>query len=205
MDDDLAMPAAVRRVVDRMSDADWRSLTVQLGRYTLHKSRRFYWRTGRSGQLPSGEMTESIVSKALVLWMSGRRRWNAGEYEDLDGFLKGVIDSLLSHSANGHDNRGFVADASAAAALRATPETELLDQERTAEADRTLAEIVRQSDGDAVVLDIIGAIRNGAATRREIVAVTGRPAPDIDNGFKRLRRTGAAVARNQSHDSQRSK
>src|SRR6187402_2522340 len=101
------IPSDVRRVADRMSDDDWHSLILQLGRYALHKSRRFYWRTGNSGELPCGEVTESIVSKALVLWLTGRRRWNRSEYGDLRGFLQGVIDSLLSHFANGYDNRKF--------------------------------------------------------------------------------------------------
>src|SRR4026207_1069965 len=68
--DEEHMPPEVRRVVDRMSDRDWQSLIVQLGRYTVQKSRRFYWRTGSSGELPCGEMTESIVSKAVVLWLA---------------------------------------------------------------------------------------------------------------------------------------
>jgi hypothetical protein len=87
----------VRRIVESLSDLEWKLLTVQLGRYALFKSRRFYWRTGNSGELPYGEVTESIVSKAFCLWLSGRRRWNRSEYADLESFLKGVIDSLLSH------------------------------------------------------------------------------------------------------------
>jgi hypothetical protein len=43
----------VRDIADRMSERDWQSLTVQLGRYALQKSRRFYWRTGSSGELPT--------------------------------------------------------------------------------------------------------------------------------------------------------
>ena len=47
------------------------------------------------------------MSKALLLWMGGQRRWNRSEYADLQTFLMGVIDSLLSHSANGFDNRSI--------------------------------------------------------------------------------------------------
>lgn len=182
-----------------MSDREWNGLILDLGRYASYKSRRFYWRTGRSGELPSGEAPESIVSKALVLWLTGRRRWSTSEYPDLQAFLQGVIDSLLSHSASGYDNRNFeprsanfeVPDDSPAA----TPEGELLAKERAAQADRTLAEITRQSQHDAVAVEILDAIRQGAATRRDIVAATGRPAGVIDNGLKRLRRVGASVAR----------
>ena len=90
-----------------MSDEDWQRLALQLGRYALQRSRRFYWRTGSGGELPYGEVTESLVSKALLLWMGGQRRWNRSEYADLQTFLMGVIDSLLSHSANGFDNRSI--------------------------------------------------------------------------------------------------
>src|SRR5579872_6091832 len=115
------MPPDVRRVVDGMSDREWRRLILELGRYALHKSRRFYWRTGHSGELPYGEVTESIVSKACVLWLSGRRRWNRTEYADLDSFLKATIDSLLSHSARGFDNRGISSGDDDVAAAGVTP------------------------------------------------------------------------------------
>ncbi len=177
-----------------MSDADWRRLAIQLGRYALQKSRRFYWRTGTSGELPSGEAPESLVSKALVLWLTGRRRWKRAEYGDLQSFLMGVIDSLLSHAANGFDNRGLEADAGPDRGWHATPETELLDKERAQRADRLVARIIDHARDDRIALDIIEAMRNGAATRRDIVHVTGRSADEIDNGLKRLRRAGARLA-----------
>jgi hypothetical protein len=188
------IPPDVQQVIDRTSDRDWDALILQLGRYALQKGRRFYWRTGRTGELPCGEVTESLVSKALLLWMSGRRRWNRDEYADLRGFLQGVVDSLLSHSATGSDNRAVISDEAPDRSAQATPESELLEKERASEMDQMLAEIVRQSQSDTVALDIIDAIHNGAITRRDIVMVTGRSARDIDNGLKRLRRVGAAVA-----------
>jgi hypothetical protein len=188
------IPPDVQQVIDRVSDRDWETLILQLGRYALQKGRRFYWRTGRAGELPCGEVTESLVSKALLLWMSGRRRWNRDEYADLRGFLQGVIDSLLSHSATGSDNRTVTSDEAPVQSVRMTPESELLEKERASEMDQMLAEIVRRSQSDIVALDIIDAIHNGATTRRDIVMVTGRSARDIDNGLKRLRRVGAAVA-----------
>jgi hypothetical protein len=192
------MPSDVRREVDRLSDGEWRALTLQLGRYALQKSRRFYWRTGNAGELPYGEMTESIVSKALLLWMSGRRRWNRSEYSDLETFLKAAIDSLLSHSAHGFDNRRIGAGDDPVRVNRATPESDLLERERVTEHDRLLAEIVRQSSEDGIALEIVEAIRQGAGTRRAIAAATGRPAEVIDNGLKRIRRLGTTIARSRS-------
>ena len=195
VDDHNPVPRDVQRVVDRMSDRDWQSLTLQLGRYALQKSRRFYWRTGSSGELPDGEVTESLVSKAVLLWMTGRRRWNRSESGDLQGFLQGVIDSLLSHSANGHDNRGLPSteDEALHPVVRATQEVELLQRERAAEAEQILTDIVAHARQDSVVIEIIDAMRNGAATRRAIVSATGRSADAIDNGLKRLRRLAANV------------
>lgn len=187
----------VRRIVESLSDLEWKSLTLQLGRYALFKSRRFYWRTGNSGELPYGEVTESIVSKAFCLWLSGRRRWNRAEYADLESFLKGVIDSLLSHSSNSSDNRRVDSTGMPAHVSHATPESELLEKERLNEADHTMAEIIRRSQDDAIVLEIIEAIRSGAVTRREIVSATRRTAEAVDNGLKRLRRLGTQVARNR--------
>jgi hypothetical protein len=210
--DEDRLPADVRGVVDRMSDRDWQSLTLQLGRYAVQKSRRFYWRTGSSGELPYGEMTESIVSKAYFLWLTGRRRWNPVEYQDLKEFLKGVIDSLLSHSANGYDNRRVekieTSDSdqpnpSAVHVARDTPESALIDRERATEADEMLAEIVRQLEHDLVVLEIIAAMRNGAVTRRDIVKATGRSPDVIDNGLKRLRRAGSSLAQRKTQGKSR--
>jgi hypothetical protein len=189
------VPPDVRHALRQMSESDWDSLALRLGRYALHRSRRFYWRTGNSGELPCGEMTESIVSKAVHLWLSGRRKWNRGEYADLEAFLRGVIDSLLSHFANGSDNRRLGSTHDSNAIAEATPETDLLEKERLYESDAILAEIIRLSQDDPVVTEIIETMRNGAVTRREIVQVTGRSADVIDNGFKRLRRVAANVVR----------
>lgn len=181
-----------------MSDRDWERLILELGRYAVFKSRRFYWRTGRSGELPAGEMAESIVSKAILLWLTGRRRWNPDEYADLAGFLKGAIDSLLSHTALGSDNRKVDVRPSLLEADRAsaadTPESDLLAREQAAATERTLAEVITQSREDPVAMSIIEAVRSGALTRRDIVRSTGHPAGVIDNGLKRLRRIGATVA-----------
>jgi hypothetical protein len=195
------IPRDVQQVVDRMSDRDWDSLSVQLGRYALHRSRRFYWRTGRTGELPAGEVTESLVSKAYLLWLTGRRRWHPGEYDGLQKFLEGVIDSLLSHSANGFDNRRFASDDEAQGVAPATPETDLLERERLARADETLAVVVRQAQADPVALAVVAAMRNGAATRRDIARATGQPAIAVDNALKRLQRIAANVARGKEHRS----
>lgn len=188
------VPADVQRVADALSDAEWQRLAIQLGRYALQRSRRFYWRTGTAGELPYGEVTESLVSKAFILWLTGRRRWNRAEYNDLQSFLMGVIDSLLSHAAGGFDNRRLAADAGQVAVLHSTPETDLLDKERSDAADRMVADLLSRTQDDAIAGQIIDAMRHGASTRRDIVKATGRTAEEIDNGLKRLRRTGARIA-----------
>ena len=187
-----------QRLAAGLSDREWQRLIVQLGRYAFQRSRRFYWRTGAAGELPAGEVTESIVSKAVLLWLSGRRRWNHDEYADLQSFLQGAIDSLLSHAADGFENRRFDARSpdpdDRRWLVRATPETELLDRERAREADEILSEILHRAQGDEVAVAIAEAMRRGAATRRDLIAATGRSADAVDNGLKRLRRLGAAVA-----------
>ncbi|HXT68108.1 MAG TPA: hypothetical protein VN700_00015 [Vicinamibacterales bacterium] len=201
MSDELTAASGPQDVVSRLSDGEWHRLIVQLGRYAVQKSRRFYWRTGSGGELPDGEVTQSIVSKAIVLWLDGRRRWNRAEYGDLESFLMGVIDSLLSHAAGGADNRHIRPHEPGADYVQGspTPESALLAHERATEADAILGEITRQSHGDTVVIEIIDAIRKGAATRREIAAATRRTVDVIDNGLKRLRRTGTSVARSRAH------
>src|SRR5262245_58315631 len=145
-------------------------------------------------------MTESIVSKAFYLWLTGRRKWNPAEYSDLQSFLKGIVDSLLSHAANSHDNRLIESVDIPLHVSQGNPESELLEKERSAESEYAVREIVHQAQHDAVALVVINAIRAGAVTRREIVEATGRPVPDIDNALKRLRRIGAQIVRSRKDE-----
>ena len=129
--------------------------------------------------------------------MTGRRRWNRSEDGDLQGFLKGVIDSLLSHSANGHDNRGITGRRRVASGRQGTTGNRLAPEGARGEAEQTLSHIVAEAQQDTVVIEIIEAMRNGAATRRAIVSATGRSADAIDNGLKRLRRLAGTSHRNR--------
>ena len=83
----------------------------------------------------------------------------------------------------------------------ATPESDLLERERLAQADQTLAVVVRQAQADPVALAVVAAMRNGAATRRDIARATGQPAIAVDNALKRLRRIAANVVQGKEHKS----
>jgi hypothetical protein len=105
------------------------------------------------------------------------------------------VDSLLSHFANSSDNRRTSSTDIPLPVFEETPERELLEKERSSEADQILSEIILRSQDDTVVLEIIESMRNGALTRREIVQATHRPIDVVDNALKRLRRLGANVVR----------
>jgi len=93
-----------RAALAQLSDDALQTLILELGRYALSVSRRLYWRTGNAVDLPRGETVDSIVSKALTKVLTGERRWNPQTAPDLQKYLMGVIDSLLSHLAQHNDN-----------------------------------------------------------------------------------------------------
>jgi hypothetical protein len=80
----------------RLSDDELQRLILELGRYALSVSRKLYWRTGDTAELPRGETVDSIVSLAFTKVLSGQRRWDPQQNPDIKTYFMDVIDSLGS-------------------------------------------------------------------------------------------------------------
>jgi hypothetical protein len=197
-----------RAALAQLSDDALQTLILELGRYALSVSSRLYWRTGNAIDLPRGETVDSIVSKALTQVLSGERRWNPQTAPDLQKYLMGVIDSLLSHLAQHKDNTTLRAVPGAGAhpddgrevVLRPTPgatawhqepqdpESVLLQHEQTAYEDRVLQHLLDVSQDDPLVTQIIQAMRDGHDKPGEVATALGRSVSDVYNAMKRLDR-----------------
>ena len=206
------MSQEARAALAQLSDDALQTLILELGRYALSVSSRLYWRTGNAVDLPRGETVDSIVSKALTQVLSGERRWNPQTAPDLQKYLMGVIDSLLSHLAQHKDNTTLRAvprlGDDSEALLRPIPgatawhqepqdpESVLLQHEQTAYEDRVLQHLLDVSQDDPLVTQIIRAMRDGHDKPGEVATALGLPASDVYNAMKRLDRKMMHVRQN---------
>jgi hypothetical protein len=205
-----------RAALAQLSDDALQTLILELGRYALSVSSRLSWRTGNAVDLPRGETVDSIVSKALTKVLTGERRWNPQTAPDLQKYLMGVIDSLLSHLAQHQDNtmlravprRDARPNDGSEALLRPTPgatawhqepqdpESVLLQHEQTAYEDRVLQHLLDVSQDDPLVTQIIQAMWDGHDKPSEVATALGLPVSDVYNAIKRLDRKMMRVRQN---------
>jgi hypothetical protein len=92
-----------------MAESNWKQLspdelediTVRLTNYAAWKVKRLNWQTDSSESLPTGIEPTDLASEAIMKLWSGQRRWNPQnpewELRHLLTWLKGVVDSLVSH------------------------------------------------------------------------------------------------------------
>jgi len=83
---------------------DWREIGVRLAGYAAFRARNLAWRTGTSDSLAKGLMPDDIAAQAILSVISGERCWDP-DRGPLMPFLRRVVDSLLNHLAESHDNR----------------------------------------------------------------------------------------------------
>ncbi|NKB80965.1 MAG: hypothetical protein GKS05_03530 [Nitrospirales bacterium] len=83
----------------------WDEHVQRLALYAFRKCARLYWHGMRNGSQPSGQEAEDFAMKAIKKVYSGERQWNYNADPDLFHYLKSVVDSLISASVSGWDNR----------------------------------------------------------------------------------------------------
>jgi hypothetical protein len=209
----------VRRLVepdvqDRMAGEDWERITLLLVDYALFKVRRLKWRTGDQESLPEGKTAEDLAYEAIEKVLSGARKWDPATCPELVGYLKGVVDSLVSHLVISEEHRR----------VRRMPQTEegqeveelltlakpgaetaehlvtiQIDPEaQTAgkmEAERFVGEIFEGIAGDKELEMVMDALLRGNVKPREIAAETGIDVERIYKLREKLDRTVRHVER----------
>jgi len=92
--------------IEELLHIDWRETGIKLAGYAAFRARNLGWRTGSGAELAKGLMPDDIAAQAILSVVSGERKWDP-ERGPLLPYLKLIVDSLLSHLAESHDNRNI--------------------------------------------------------------------------------------------------
>lgn len=179
-------------VQERLAGADWDRISLRLVDYALFKVRRLKWRTGDRESLPEGKTAEDLACEAIEKVLSGDRRWDPDACPDLVEYLKGVVDSLVSHLVISEEHRRVrrmpqteegqeveellkLANPGAATAkhlvtAQIDPETQTIGK---MEAERFVGEIFEEIAEDKELELVMDALLRGNVKAREIAAETG--------------------------------
>lgn len=195
--------------ISEISDEQWQQIILDLGGYAVSVSRRLRWRTKNPIELPCGETVDSIVSQALEKVFSGDREWDPKQDPDIKRYLMGVVDSLLNHLAESKDNALLTptpkpdsADAPAwergssqrdpttdwLVPARHSPETVMLEKERTRLENRALELLIDECSDDQLLLKVLEAKMDGHDKPAEIAKAVGISIQEMYNATKRLDR-----------------
>jgi len=176
-----------------LADADWADIGIRLTAYASWKARTLRWRLGRE-PLPPGRTAEDVAADAIVKVLSGERAWEP-QRGPLLAYLRGVVDSLISHAVE-----------TAAVARRATRE---LAREAAAPASdechgaRRIERLRRALAGDRqhALLAVLDAVAAHCEPRPQALAThLATTVADVNNRLKRLRRAALRLMAKDSTD-----
>ena len=195
----------------KLQEADWKAIGKKLAAYATWKAQNFAWRSGNHKDLACGLQGMDIAQAAIEKVLTGERAWNP-DRGDLLPYLKGVVDSLISHLADSLDNclqsRIVEADEGKDLLDRTALQAERYDdfgflssdqrkQGTNSEGDNErvgeLFAAVEGKDDLIAVLDVV--MRSGATKPAEIAAELGLEVTEIYNRLKRLRRAAFDIKR----------
>jgi hypothetical protein len=92
-----------------LTTTEWEDLTKRLTVYAIFKSRRLRWRGlpgGNNQSMPDGHGPDSLASEAILSVLNDdRKTCTATNRDELLEFLKGVVDSKVSHLVELAENR----------------------------------------------------------------------------------------------------
>ncbi len=201
-------------VYRKLEEADWKAVGKQLAAHATWKAQNFAWRTGDHEDLALGLQGVDIAQIAIEKVLTGERAWNP-ERGDLLPYLKGVVDSLMSHMDDSLDN---------------TVQTRLAEDEEGKELlDRAEFQAVRHDDfgllsahqrsrgtnsdvenervanlfaavqGEEDLMAVLDVVMSSGETKPgEIAAELGIEVTKVNNRLKRLRRAAMNIKRPSS-------
>lgn len=96
------------QIYELLEKQNWERISLALTRYALWKINRLSWRRGKL-RLPGGHTPESIAQQAIAkLFDPDGRNWDPEKHPDPLEYLKGVVDSDVSHLVESVDHKGTV-------------------------------------------------------------------------------------------------
>ncbi len=199
-----------------ITDQRWARLIKELTSYTNKISRGLRWRTKNAEELPGGETTKSIVSKALAMVLSGKRNWDTQKDPDLKKYLQSVIKSLLNHLVCSKENTMFTVipeivvdsqlewepdltkcthDTQWLARQPRSPEEELIEKEIEEHENQALDLLKEACAEDKILSQVLQVMIDGCDNPAEIAQTTGISVKEVYNATKRLDRKVAIVSK----------
>lgn len=159
------------------------------------------WRgayVARGGSVPGGYEPEDFALDAFQKALDDEdgRTWNRATYPTLEGFLRSIINSDISHLVNSIDNaqgRRLSAPSGKDETVRAyeVPGTEDDPLQIVVDRDRQQsfqAEAMKELDGDEFLIELLKCLDAEITEPSELAILMGKTVDDINNGKKRLRR-----------------
>ena len=167
---------------------EWDEVVEYLVLHATGKVNQLYWR----GVTPD---PNEIAAEAVTSVIDGRRTWNQAAYPDARDFLRGVVDSIISHDVKCVDRervRSFDHSSDSgrlSVSDTAAPETHFT----TVVANKELAEfykskIIAEIQPDKLALRILECIEAGFDEPKDIAECLGEDVKEINNARKRLQR-----------------
>lgn len=201
-------------VFRKLQESDWKAIGKELVAYAIWKAQNFAWRTGNDDDLAQGFQAEDVARQAIEKVFAGKRAWDPAR-GDLLPYLKGVVDSLMSHMADSLDNtiqarlaedeegKELLDHAEFHAARndnfgllsahqRSRGTNSDVENERVAK----LFAAVQGEDDLMAVLDVV--MSSGETKPAQIAAELGIEVTEVNNRLKRLRRVAMNIKRPSS-------
>lgn len=197
-------------IFKQLQEADWGAIAVELTAYAAFRAENLAWRTGNSRDLAKGLNPEDIAAEAMRKVIAGIRGWDP-DRGGLLPFLKGVVDSEVSHLAESSDNQlqarvladdeedelwdrsEFQAPSNDPHGLlhqrQCTPEQVLLENE----ADARISALFDAVAGEGDLAGVVDAIIEVGPKPADIAEHLTLPVSEINNRLKRLRRLALKV------------
>lgn len=185
--------------IPQLSDDQWTELVERLTLHASCKLLRLYWRGilgSRGGAVPGGVEPADLAAAAIVDVLDGTRAWDPEAHPDLLKFLRGVVDSKVSHLVNEVENRksrrlappdaGEEGSSAHGVAGREPDPTVLVQDRQAAERFRSL--VFKALEGDHLAYEVFECLDAEYTKPSEIADLLGVPVSDVNNAQKRLRR-----------------
>jgi DNA-directed RNA polymerase specialized sigma24 family protein len=178
-------------------DGKWPEIVDRLTLHAVYKLRNLAWRGvswRRGGRPPGGIEPADIAADAIVSVIAGERTWNQTKQPCFLTFLKGIVDSKVSHLVESCDNRVSVRltyrtdqdDCPCSGKNDQRPPDDIVaDGELTA---KFRAEMFAAVEGDQLAAQLFECFDADITNRSEIAEMLGVSVADVDNARKRLAR-----------------
>ena len=181
-----------------LSAADLERLVKRL---VHHAKCRMRYLTTRGAPLARSDLINTVefVNTAFTRVFAGKRKWNKSKYVTLFGFLRSVVNSVISHAVESPENKhGWNLSFDDAnddepaeyqhPSREANPATAVIDREWTERQVKFHEAAMKLLDGDQFLIDLLECMQAGITERSEIATVLGVPVEHVDNEKKRLKR-----------------